>query len=69
MAAQRATEQLRRQDLGKKIQELARQQAQLGLQQSRLGKQQADASVRARQQAEQLIREAIAQGLATPIDG
>ena len=69
MAAQRATEQLRRQDLGKKIQELARQQAQLGLQQSRLGKQQADASARARQQAEQLIREAIAQGLATPIDG
>ncbi|QNH10792.1 M56 family metallopeptidase [Xanthomonas sp. SI] len=69
MAAQRATEQLRRQDLGKKIQELARQQAQLGLQQSRLGKQQADASARARQQAEQLIREAIAQGLVTPIDG
>ncbi|QNH19315.1 BlaR1 peptidase M56 [Xanthomonas sp. GW] len=69
MAAQRATEQLRRQDLGKKIQELAKQQAQLGLQQSRLGKQQADASARARQQAEQLIREAIAQGLATPIDG
>jgi len=69
MAAQRATEQLRRQDLGKKIQALARQQAQLGLQQSRLGKQQADASARARQQAEQLIREAIAQGLATPIDG
>lgn len=69
MAAQRATEQLRRQDLGKKIQELAKQQAKLGLEQSRLGKQQADASVRARQQAEQLIREAIAQGLATPIDG
>jgi len=69
MAAQRATEQLRRQDLGKKIQELARQQAQLGLQQAKLGKQQADASVRARQQAEQLIREAIAQGLASPIDG
>ncbi len=69
MAAQRATEQLRRQDLGKKIQDLARQQAQLGLEQSRLGKQQADASARARQQAEELIREAIAQGLATPIDG
>ncbi|WP_369978285.1 M56 family metallopeptidase [Xanthomonas bundabergensis] len=69
MAALRATEQLRRQDLGKKIQDLARQQAQLGLQQSRLGKQQADASLRARQQAEELIRKAIAQGLATPTDG
>ena len=69
MAAQRATEQMRRQDLGKKIQDLARQQAQLGLEQSRLGKQQADASARARQQAEELIREAIAQGLATPIGG
>ncbi|OAX54231.1 M56 family metallopeptidase [Xanthomonas graminis] len=69
VAAQRATEQLRRQELGKKIQDLARQQAQLGLQQSQLGKQQADASLRARQQAEQLIRQAIAQGLATPIDG
>lgn len=69
MAAQRATEQMRRQDLGRQIQVLARQQAQLGLQQSRLGKQQADASLRARRQAEQLIREAIAQGLATPTDG
>ncbi|MCC4596526.1 M56 family metallopeptidase [Xanthomonas campestris pv. phormiicola] len=69
MAALRATEQLRRQDLGKKIQELARQQAQLGLQQAKLGKQQADASERARQRAEHLIREAIAQGLASPIDG
>ncbi|WP_039956920.1 M56 family metallopeptidase, partial [Xanthomonas graminis] len=69
VAAQRASEQLRRQELGKKIQALARQQAQLGLQQSQLGKQQAAASVHARQQAEQLIRQAIAQGLATPIDG
>ncbi|UKE69664.1 M56 family metallopeptidase [Xanthomonas cerealis pv. cerealis] len=69
VAAQRAAEQMRRQELGKKIQDLARQQMQLGLQQSQLGKQQADASVRARQQAEQLIRQAIAQGLATPIDG
>ncbi|CTP92111.1 hypothetical protein XTPLMG730_3381 [Xanthomonas translucens pv. phlei] len=34
-----------------------------------MGKQQAAASVRARQQAEQLIRQAIAQGLAMPIDG
>ncbi|UKE73550.1 hypothetical protein [Xanthomonas graminis] len=32
VAAQRAAEQLRRQELGKKIQALARQQAQLGLQ-------------------------------------
>ncbi|MFN6507634.1 M56 family metallopeptidase [Xanthomonas translucens] len=69
VAAQRATEQMRRQELVKKIQDLARQQAQLGLQQSQLGKQQADASLRARQQAEQLIRQAIAQGLAMPVDG
>ncbi|ELQ07648.1 M56 family metallopeptidase [Xanthomonas translucens] len=69
VAAQRATEQMHRQELVKKIQDLARQQAQLGLQQSQLGKQQADASLRARQQAEQLIRQAIAQGLAMPFDG
>ncbi|MDL5365834.1 M56 family metallopeptidase [Xanthomonas sp. NCPPB 2654] len=68
-AAQQATERMRRQDIGKKIQELASQQAQLGLRQAELGKMQADASVRAREQADALIRQAIAQGLATPVDG
>jgi len=68
-AALRASERMRHDALGEQLQALARQQAQLGLQQAELGKQQADASLRARQQAEELIRQAIAQGLATPIGG
>jgi len=68
-AAQQAAELMRRKELGKAIQHLASQQAKLGLQQAELGKLQSDASMRARHQAEEMIRQAIDEGLATPIDG
>lgn len=48
---------------------LARQQAELGRQQAELGRQQAAASARARDEAEQLIQQAIRDGSAKPFKG
>ena len=48
---------------------LSRQQSALGKQQAELGRQQAAASVRAREEAEQLIERVIREGIAKPVRG
>lgn len=51
------------------LKRLAQQQAELGRQQGELGKQQAAASMRARREADQLIEQAIRDGVAKPFKG
>jgi len=51
------------------MRQLARQQTELGRQQAELGKQQAAASARAQREADALIRQAIGDGIAKPVEG
>ncbi|MBB4131870.1 M56 family metallopeptidase [Xanthomonas sp. 3075] len=68
-AAQQAEDAMRRSGVEQQIQALARQQAALGMQQADLASKQAAASARAEKQTRQIMREAIARGVATQIDG
>ncbi|MCL7715872.1 M56 family metallopeptidase [Stenotrophomonas mori] len=72
-AARREAEKLRA-ELGTpavraEMQDLARQQAELGRQQAQLGRRQVEASARAQREAEQLIQQALRDGLAQAVDG
>ncbi|PPT98070.1 M56 family metallopeptidase [Xanthomonas arboricola] len=71
--AERAVRQaelaMQRSGADQRMQALARQQAALATEQATLSSQQAAASVRADKEARRIMREAIAQGLATQIDG
>ncbi len=71
--ARREMDQARREmdnpELRAEMQRLASRQAELGRQQAELGRQQAAASLRANQEAEQLIQQAIRSGVAKQVRG
>ena len=64
-----AEQAMQRSGADQRMQALARQQAALATEQADLSSQQAAASVRADKEAQRIMREAIAQGLATQIEG
>lgn len=68
-AAEQAREAMREQGVQDEMRELARQQAELAKRQAEIARQQATASARAEREAERLIRQAIADGIARPIKG
>ncbi|PPT74379.1 hypothetical protein XaplCFBP3122_17070 [Xanthomonas arboricola pv. populi] len=68
-AVRQAEQAMQRSGAQQRMQALARQQAALATEQADLASQQAAASVRADKEARRIMREAIAQGLATQIDG
>ncbi|WP_115046017.1 M56 family metallopeptidase [Xanthomonas arboricola] len=68
-AVRQAEQAMQRSGAQQRMQARARQQAALATEQADLASQQAAASVRADQQARRIMREAIAQGLATQIEG
>ncbi|PPU38402.1 M56 family metallopeptidase [Xanthomonas arboricola] len=68
-AVRQAEQAMQRSGAQQRMQALARQQAALATEQADLASQQAAASVRADKEAQRIMREAIAQGLATQIDG
>ncbi|WP_226427992.1 M56 family metallopeptidase [Xanthomonas sp. NCPPB 2865] len=68
-AVRQAEQAMQRSGADQRMQALARQQAALATEQADLSSQQAAASVRADKEAQRIMREAIAQGLATQIEG
>ncbi|WP_127170079.1 M56 family metallopeptidase [Xanthomonas sp. BRIP62415] len=68
-AVRQAEQAMQRSGAEQRIQALARQQAALATEQADLASQQAAASARADKEARRIMREAIAQGLATQIEG
>ncbi|CAG2082129.1 M56 family metallopeptidase [Xanthomonas arboricola pv. juglandis] len=68
-AVRQAEQAMQRSGAQQRMQALARQQAALATEQADLASQQAAASVRADKEAQRIMREAIAQGLATQIEG
>ncbi|CAE6686170.1 M56 family metallopeptidase [Xanthomonas arboricola] len=68
-AVRQAEQAMQRSGAQQRMQALARQQAALATEQADLASQQAAASVRADKEAQRIMREAIAQGLATRIEG